>query len=179
MKSINFNLEDIKMEDIKIFLSAPEKYEDAFWESDELIWVDWRDSDDSIISCFNEKLSEKDKIQFECIEIKKERGIDILLKKNGVSRAIPYADEYMDRDTTLRSIQEYVSPKYQIRWYMGSLGGDTLAFCIYPAHQWKQIEQEFGAEKVAYYFAPVQADSIMFEMDMNDVSNLLEQRGEV
>ncbi len=166
------------MDDIKIFLSAPEKYEDAFWESNELIWIDWRDFDESIIRYFNEKLPEKDKIHFESMEIEKERGIDILLKKNGVSKAIPYADEYMDRDTTLRSIQEYVSPEYQIRWYMGSLGGDTLAFCIYPTAQWKQIEQEFGIEKVAYYFAPVKADSIMFEMDMNDVFNLLEQRGE-
>ena len=40
------------------------------------------------------------------------------------------------------------------------------------------MEQEFGAEKVAFYFAPVQADSVMFEMDMNEVFALLEQRGE-
>ena len=113
------------------------------------------------------------------MEIEKERGVDIFLHKNGISTAIPYADECTDRDTTLKSIQKYVSPKYQIRWYMDSLGGDTLAFCIGLTSHWEQLEQEFGAEKVAYYFAPIHEDSVMFEMDMDEVFDLLEQRGEV
>ena len=166
------------MEEIRKFLSEPEEHQDEFWESDALIWVDWRDFDESIINYFNEKLPDADKIQFECAETEKERGVDIFMKKNGVSAPIPYADDCNDRDTTLRSIQEYLSPKYQIRWYMGSLGGDTLAFCIGLTSQWEQLEQEFGAEKVTFYFAPVQADSVMFEMDMNEVFALLEQRGE-
>ncbi len=167
------------MDKIKKFLSAPEENKDEFWESDALIWVDWRDFDESIIRYFNEKLPDEDKVLFECVKIEKARGVDILLKKNGVSTAIPYADDCTDRDTTLKSIQEYISPKYQIRWYMDSLGGDTLAFCIELTSQWEQLEQEFGAEKVTYYFAPIQMDSVMFEMSMDEVFDLLEQRGEV
>lgn len=166
------------MEKVKNFLSAPAENKDDFWESDALIWVDWGDFDDSIIRYFNDELPDEDKIQFECVETEKERGVDIFLHKNGVSTAIPYADDYTDRDTTLKSIQEYVSPKYQIRWYMDSLGSDTLAFCIGLTSQWEQLEQEFGAEKVAYYFAPIQADCAMFEMDLDEVFDLLEQRGE-
>ena len=150
------------MEEIRKFLSEPEEHQDEFWESDALIWVDWRDFDESIINYFNEKLPDADKIQFECAETEKERGVDIFMKKNGVSAPIPYADDCTDRDTTLRSIQEYLSPQYQLRWYMGSLGSDTLAFCIYPTSEWEQMEQEFGTEKVSYYFAPVQANSVMF-----------------
>lgn len=167
------------MDKIKKLLSAPEENKDEFWESDALIWVDWRDFDESIIRYFNEKLPDEDKVLFECVKIEKARGVDILLKKNGVSTAIPYADDCTDRDTTLKSIQEYISPKYQIRWYMDSLGGDTLAFCIELTSQWEQLEQEFGAEKVTYYFAPIQMDSVMFEMSMDEVFDLLEQRGEV
>lgn len=167
------------MDKIKRFLAAPEENKDEFWESDALIWVDWRDFDESIIRYFNEKLPDEDKVLFECVKIEKARGVDILLKKNGVSTAIPYADDCTDRDTTLKSIQEYISPKYQIRWYMDSLGGDTLAFCIELTSQWEQLEQEFGAEKVTYYFAPIQTDSVMFEMSMDEVFDLLEQRGEV
>lgn len=175
---INPELEETKMEKVKKFLLAPNENKDEFWESDSLIWVDWRDFDDSIIKYFNNKLSDEDKIQFECVDIEKERGVDIVLHKNGVSVAIPYADDCTDRDTTLKSIQEYVSPKYQVRWYMGSLGSDTLAFCIGLTTQWEQLEQEFGAEKVAYYFAPILADSRMFEMDVDEVFDLLEERGE-
>lgn len=166
------------MEKVKKFLLAPDENKDEFWESDFLIWVDWRDFDDSIIKYFNDKLPDEDKIQFECVEIEKEREIDIFLCKNSVKTAIPYAEDRTDRDTTLKSIQEYVSPKYQVRWYMDSLGSDTLAFCIGLTSQWEQLEQEFGSEKVAYYFAPIQADSVMFEMDMDKVFDLLAQRGE-
>ena len=112
------------------------------------------------------------------MEIEKERDVDIILEKDGISTAIPYAEDYTDRDTTLKSVQEYVSPKYQIRWFMGSLGSDTLAFCVFPSSQWEQLEDEFGAEKVAYHFAPIKEDSVMFEMDMDEVFDLLEQRGE-
>ena len=40
------------MEMIKTFLSAPKQYEDAFWESDVLIWIDWREDDEDIICYF-------------------------------------------------------------------------------------------------------------------------------
>lgn len=150
------------MEKIKDFLAAPDKKSDEFWESDVLVWVDWREYDEDIIQYFNEKLPDEDKIEYECVEIDKKRGVDILLKKNGVETAIPYADDFMDRDTTIKSVQEYVYPKYQIRLYIDSLGCDTLAFCIYPTEQWNQLEQEFGAEKVASYFQPIKANSKMF-----------------
>lgn len=166
------------MNEIRNFLLSPEEYLDTFWESDALIWVDWREYDESIIKYINERLPEEDKVKFTCVEVEKERDIDIILEKNGISTAIPYAEEYKDRDTTLKSLQEYVSPKYQIRWFMGSLGSDTLAFCICPSTQWEQLEEEFGAEKVAYHFAPIKEDSVMFQMGMDEVFDLMKQRGE-
>lgn len=82
------------MEEIRKFLSEPEEHQDEFWESDALIWVDWRDFDESIIEYFNKKLPDEDKIQFECVETEKERGVDIFMKKNGVSAPIPYTEKY-------------------------------------------------------------------------------------
>ncbi len=150
------------MEKIKDFLAAPDKKQDEFWESDVLVWIDWREYDEYIIQYFNEKLPDEDKISFECVDIDKKRGVDILLKKNGVETPIPYADDFMDRDITIKSVQKYLYPKYQIRLYIDSSGCDTLAFCIYPTEQWNQLEQEFGAEKVASYFKPIKANSKMF-----------------
>ncbi len=72
------------MDRIKNFLSAPTEKKDDFWESDALIWVDWREFDDSIIKYFNKVLPNEDQIQFECVEIEKERGVDIFLHKNGI-----------------------------------------------------------------------------------------------
>ncbi len=49
---------------------------------------------------------------------------------------------------------------------------------LFNIDPWEQLEDEFGAEKVAYHFAPIKEDSVMFEMDMDEVFDLLEQRGE-
>ena len=34
------------MEKIKDLLAAPDKKQDEFWESDVLVWIDWREYDE-------------------------------------------------------------------------------------------------------------------------------------
>ena len=163
-------------EQIRAFLSAPTENADEFDASDALIWVDWGDEDESVLSYLNDVLPEEAQIDYECVDSETERGFDILLKKDGEAHVIPYATDAADRDTTLKAAQEYLAPTYEIRWYMGSLGSDTLAFAVLPADDWQKLEREFGAEQVTYYFAPIHADSQMFEMDVDEVFDLLEQR---
>ena len=161
---------------VQDFLAAPIREGEVFDVSDALIWVDWGDEDEGILSYLNDVLPEGAQIDYECVDSEEERGFDILLKKDGEVHAIPYAADAADRDTTLKAAQEYLAPAYAIRWYMGSLGSDTLAFVVLSAPQWETLEREFGAEQVAYYFAPIDADSQMFEMDVDAVFDLLEQR---
>ena len=163
-------------EEIELFLKNPSAEEESFWGSEVLVWVDWKDFDESIIEYFNDFLPEEDHLKFELIENDKPRGVDIFLMKDGVKKAIPYDEERTDRDTTLKAIQGFMAPNYQIRWYMDSLGGDTLAFCLLPTEKWLQLEKEYGTEKVIYYFAPISQDLVMFEMDMDEVFNLMEKR---
>ena len=156
---------------VRMFLAAPDAQQEEFDAGSVLIWVDWGE-----VSYLNEVLPETDAIDYACIDTEEERGFDIILKKDGMVRAIPYALDHADRDTTLKAAQEYLAPGYGIRWYMGSLGSDKLAFIVLPTAQWRQLEQEFGIEQVAYHFAPIEADSQMFEMDVDEVFDLLEQR---
>ena len=162
--------------EVQLFLAAPSEHRDEFDASDALIWVDWGDEDESVLSYLNDVLPEEAQIDYECVDSETERGFDILLKKDGEAHAVPYAADAADRDTTLKAAQEYLAPAYEIRWYMGSLGSDTLAFCVLQAEQWRRLAQEFGAETLDYYFAPIDADSKMFEMDADEVFDLLEQR---
>ena len=161
---------------VQAFLTAPVEQQEVFDASDTLIWVDWGDEDESVLSYLNDVLPEEAQIDYECVDSETERGFDILLKKDGEAHAVPYATDAADRDTTLRAAQEYLAPAYEVRWYMGSLGSDTLAFVLLPTSQWEQLEREFGAEQVAYYFAPIHADSQMFDMAEDEVFDLLEQR---
>ena len=162
--------------EVQLFLVAPSEHRDEFDASDALIWVDWGDEDESVLSYLNDVLPEEAQIDYECVDSETERGFDILLKKDGEAHAVPYAADAADRDTTLKAAQEYLAPAYEIRWYMGSLGSDTLAFTVLPTDDWEKLEREFGAEQVTYYFAPIYADSQMFEMDVDEVFDLLEQR---
>ena len=161
---------------VQAFLTAPVEQQEVFDASDALIWVDWGDEDESVLSYLNDVLPEEAQIDYECVDSETERGFDILLKKDGEAHVIPYATDAADRDTTLKAAQEYLAPTYEIRWYMGSLGSDTLAFAVLLADDWQKLEREFGAEQVTYYFAPIHADSQMFEMDVDEVFDLLEQR---
>ena len=168
-------MEDL-FQQVRSFLVSPAERQEEFDASDTLIWVDWGDEDESVLSYLNDVLPEEAQIDYECVDSETERGFDILLKKDGEAYVIPYATNAADRDTTLKAAQEYIAPAYEIRWYMGSLGSDTLAFALLPTDDWQKLEREFDAEQVAYYFAPIYADSQMFEMDVDEVFDLLEQR---
>lgn len=61
------------MDMIRKFLISPNEKRDQFWENEELIWIDWREYEESIIKYFNEKLPHEDQIQFEWTESEKEK----------------------------------------------------------------------------------------------------------
>ena len=42
--------------------------------------------------------------------------------------------------------------------------------------EWSKLDDEFGADTVRYYFEPIDLESNMFNLDMNEVSALLELR---
>lgn len=159
-------------EDVKAFLQNPEEV-DSLWESDALIWVDWREDDKDLIHYFNNELEEQ--IEVQLVNNNKPYGDDIVLKKGEKQLTIPYEDE-LDRDTTIKYLNEFIKPKYEIRWAMESLGNDTLAFVLLEANQWKTLEDEFGKDYVCFHFATIDIGKRMFDLDFNEVSKLLDIR---
>ena len=57
-----------------------------------------------------------------------------------------------------------------------SLGNDTLGFTVLSGAEWANLEDEFGTDIVRYYFEPINLESNMFNLDMDEVSTLLELR---
>ncbi|MCT6924366.1 hypothetical protein [Metasolibacillus sp.] len=150
--------------------------EDIYDEENVLIWIDWREAEEDLIDYFNEQLPMSDRIDCEIIEIDKPRGVDITLSLKEKKLTIPFADDVTDRDSAIRAMQEMIAPHYQIRWFIESLGGDTLAFVLLPTAQWNELERQFGERKVHYYFHVITKDSTMFQMDFDEVSALIEAR---
>ena len=147
-----------------------------FFNSRAITWIDWREYDEDIISYFNGLLPQEDIVDVEIKEIKLGRGIDIILKKDNKTLAIPYEDDETDRDITIKTLDEFISPKYQIRLFSESLGDDTLAFTILNSDEWKDLENEFGKEKLEFFFTPVSQFKGIFNMSMKEVTKIYTER---
>ena len=162
--------------EIKNFFENPIDNMEKFFYSDAITWVDWREYDEDIISYFNGLLPQEDIVNLEIKEIKLGRGIDIILKKDNKTLAIPYEDDETDRDITIKTLDEFISPKYQIRLFSESLGDDTLAFTVLNADEWKDLENEFGKEKLEFFFTPVSQFKGIFNMSMEEVMKISKKR---
>ncbi|WP_314110991.1 hypothetical protein [uncultured Granulicatella sp.] len=157
---------------LKSFLEDTNNFEELL-ESDTLIWVDNREYDEDIISYVNEKL--EDKIEIVLKDNGKPYGEDIYLKHKDKSFMIPYKEK-MDRDTNIKSINEFIQPKYEIRFCLESLGNDTLAFVVLTKDLWEQLENEFDKEKVNYYFEEIDFKSKIFDMDVDTIFKIRGER---
>ena len=162
--------------EIKEFLENSVDNMENFFNSRAITWIDWREYDEDIIGYFNGLLPQEDIVDVEIKEIKLGRGIDIILKKDNKTLAIPYEDDETDRDITIKTLDEFISPKYQIRLFSESLGDDTLAFTVLNSNEWKDLENEFGKEKLEFFFTPVSQFKGIFNMSMEEVMDISEKR---
>ena len=162
--------------EIKEFLENPVDNMENFFNSRAITWIDWREYDEDIISYFNGLLPQEDIVDVEIKEIKLDRGIDIILKKDNKTLTIPYEDDRTDRDITIKTLNDFISPKYQIRVFMESLGDDTLAFTVLNSDEWKDLENEFGKEKLEFFFTPVSQFKGIFNMSMKEVKKIYTER---
>ena len=162
--------------EIKNFFENPVDNMENFFNSRAITWIDWREYDEDIISYFNGLLPQEDIVDVEIKEIKLGRGIDIILKKDNKTLAIPYEDDETDRDITIKTLDEFISPKYQIRLFSESLGDDTLAFTVLNSNEWKELENEFGKEKLEFFFTPVSQFKGIFNMSMKEVKKIYTER---
>jgi len=159
-------------EAIEVFLANPQNT-DQLWESNALVEIDWREYDEDVVNYFNDMMDEP--IDIKMVSNGKAYGDDIVLQKGDKELQIPYVDE-QDRDVTIKYFNDFVKPDYEVRWFAESLGNDTLGFTVLSGAEWANLEDEFGADTVRYYFEPINLESNMFNLDMNEVSALLELR---
>ena len=162
--------------EINNFFENPVDNMEKFFNSRAITWIDWREYDEDIISYFNGLLPQEDIVDVEIKEIKLGRGIDIILKKDNKVLTIPYEDDETDRDITIKTLDEFISPKYQIRLFSESLGDDTLAFTVLNSNEWKELENEFGKEKLEFFFTPVSQFKGIFNMSMKEVMKISKKR---
>ena len=164
-------MEDIYNQ-VRSFFANDIDINDLF-DSEAIIWIDWREDDEDVVNYFNGMMDESMDIQ--TVSNGKPYGDDIVLQKSNKKLLIPYGDE-KDRDVTIKYFNDFVKSDYEVRWFAESLGDDTLGFTVLSGTEWLNLEDEFGADSVRYYFEPIDLESNMFNLDMDEVSVLLALR---
>ena len=157
---------------VKDFFSHDMDLVDLF-DSEAIIWIDWREYDEDVVNYFNDMMDEP--IHIQTVNNGKLYGDDIVLQKGDKELQIPYGDE-KDRDVTIKYFNDFVQPDYEVRWFTESLGNDTLGFTVLSGAEWAKLNDEFGADIVCYYFEPINLESSMFNLDMDEVFALLALR---
>lgn len=117
---------------IERYLRDPAAEKERFWMSPAAFWFDWREYDEDIVRCVSESLPESARFAFELRDSPLPRGFDILLKRGKTTAAIPYAPDRMDRDTTLRALQAFLAPDWQLRCFVPSKGDIPWASASSP-----------------------------------------------
>ena len=157
---------------VKDFFSHDMDLDDLF-DSEAIVWIDWREDDEDVVRYFNDMMDEP--IHIQTVSNGKPYGDDIVLQKGDKELLIPYGDE-KDRDVTIKYFNDFVKPDYEVRWFTESLGNDTLGFTVLSGAEWAKLNDEFGADTVRYYFEPINLESNMFNLDMDEVFALLALR---
>lgn len=157
---------------VKDFFSHDMDLVDLF-DSEAIIWIDWREYDEDVVRYFNDMMDEP--IDIKTVSNGKAYGDDIVLQKGDKELQIPYVDE-QDRDVTIKYFNDFVKPDYEVRWFTESLGNDTLGFTVLSGTEWAKLDDEFGADVVRYYFEPIDFESDMFNLGMDEVFALLALR---
>lgn len=158
---------------IREYLRDPEATAYEMWDADEVFWVDWREYDEDIISYVNQKIDEPVEVEF--IDNSKEYGDDIVLVRKGERMQMPYG-EVMERDITIRSLNRFLKGDYAIRWFMESLGNDTLGFVVLNEQEWKDLEEEFGEVFVDHYLSHITEETRMFDLELYELMDYQDLR---
>ena len=158
--------------ELRSFFANDMDLNDLF-DSEAIIWIDWREYDEDVVNYFNDMMDEP--IDIKTVSNGKAYGDDIVLQKGDKELQIPYVDE-QDRDVTIKYFNDFVKPDYEVRWFTESLGNDTLGFTVLSGTEWAKLNDEFGADVVRYYFEPIDFESDMFNLGMDEVFALLALR---
>lgn len=163
------------MDNIRKYLNAEvEDRIDILWEDKDILWIDWREYDEEIIK-YCEKILQTGELDGEGRESENDMGFDVIIKFKDREYTIKYPGEGADRDTTIKNLNKVIAPKYEIRFWMDSVGSDTLGFIPKESKYWNELEMEFGEDKVRKYFSVITEDSRMFDMGMDEIFKLMEE----
>lgn len=116
-----------------------------------VFWIDWRQEDESIPeSC--EAVLQSGSLSGELVEVDTDDGYEVYIKYKNKRLQVPLSYSGDDRNLTLATLNEILTPDYEIRFCHASSGSDTRAFAPLASSQWAELERKYG-KTVGDHFA--------------------------
>jgi len=154
-------IQDMKrLEFAEFLISEPEQVAvDALFDDQEnSVWVDWGEDEGSIVNLTEQIISTGQLSASLVLDSDKE----LMISYAGKSHLFPLIMDNTAQHTTLLRLNLVLKPHYELRMAWDSNGGDTLAMIPLSLKQWSELEEKFGAVKVAHKFLKLEPHPNIF-----------------
>lgn len=126
------------------------------WEHDDLFFfVDWREEEQNIPGYCDALLGPG-------LVAASWRGDDLVFSCADRSTVVPLTHSPADRHIALLSLNEVLSPLFEIRYVWASHGADSAALLPLAAHDWQSLLSEYGATALDMAFLKLQQAPNLF-----------------
>ncbi len=128
-------------------------------EEDVIVWIDHRDDEESIVSAI-ESCLKTDKLTSKVVDSDNEHGFDFIIKYKGAKKRVPFVTlGTHNRQEAIVTLNELLSPDYEVRFCVDSSGSDTLAYIPLSCNDWNKLENQYGVIAVRRRFYPINKES--------------------
>jgi hypothetical protein len=143
-------------EQIETRLQNPENAPEGYLASASLVWVDWRDDAADVIGYFAGYFPEG--------ELRVSGSEIVAVRFRGRRATMKRREDPADKHRALLALGRVLAPDFELRLAADSLGGDTLAFAVLAASEWRALERDYR-EVVTRAFQPIEKDRNIWEME--------------
>ena len=124
-----------------------------FDDTDNILWVDWRESEDEIVSSLSAMLRLED-LTVTHQDDENEHGYKVVITYDGNSVSVNPAGGLDMRHATLNAVDSLVSPDFEVRYATDSEGGDSIGIAAEHTNDWKTLYRIHG-KLINERFCPV------------------------
>jgi hypothetical protein len=119
--------------------------------------VDWRGDDADIVTDCAAAL-ELDWLRADW------RGEELFILFDGNKVSVPLQMDVADRHITICTLNDVLSPQYEVRFLVFSHGSDTLGFAALSVADWRELESADAAAVAENFIDPRQLPNLMTEL---------------
>lgn len=134
--------------------------EALFDDKDSVFWVDWREEDDAIVE-YCESIIQTGNLTSEVVDADNDAGFEMYINYKDKRAKVPLAIGTEDRHITIVTLNEVLTPDFEVRFCIDSNGADTLAFLPLATGEWRELETQYG-ESLAKRFYKLQMKPNVF-----------------